>query len=116
MENTNLKSFNYLHISYRTQVKGEQIINISSPLGLEQTVSTGIISSIRTDEMHGSILQITAPISHGSSGSPVMDMKGNVVGIATFCREGGQSLNFAVNATQISKLSHKWNMKIIETF
>lgn len=75
MENTNLKSFNYLHISYRTQVKGEQIINISSPLGLEQTVSTGIISSIRTDEMHGSILQITAPISHGSSGSPVMDRK-----------------------------------------
>ena len=112
VENTNLKSFNYLHISYRTQVKGEQIINISSPLGLEQTVSTGIISSIRTDEMHGSILQITAPISHGSSGSPVMDMKGNVVGIATFCREGGQSLNFAVNATQISKLSHKRNISV----
>ena len=62
--------------------------------------------------MHGSILQITAPISHGSSGSPVMDMKGNVVGIATFCREGGQSLNFAVNATQISKLSHKRNISV----
>ena len=112
VENSSLKIFNYLPISYRTLVKGEQIINISSPLGLEQTVSTGIISSIRADEMHGSILQITAPISHGSSGSPVMNMKGYVVGIATFCREGGQSLNFAVNATQISKLTHRRNITV----
>lgn len=112
VDNISNFQFKYLDISHIAPTKGEQILNISSPLGLEYTVSTGIVSSIRTDETHGSIIQITAPISHGSSGSPVMNMKGKVIGIATFCREGGQNLNFAVNATQIYKLNQKQNIQV----
>ena len=74
---------------------GTRIAIIGSPLGLEGTLSEGIVSAVR--EM-GEIkkLQITAAISPGSSGSPVMNAKGDVVGIASALLRGGQALNFAV--------------------
>lgn len=74
----------------------ERIIVIGSPMGLEQTISDGIISSIRDVPEIGKILQITAPISPGSSGSPVINMDGKVVGIATSYMKEGQNLNFAI--------------------
>ena len=108
--NTTLKS---LKLSTLTPQQGEQIISYSTPLGLfENTVSTGIISSIREMPEYESVLQITAPISHGSSGSPIMNYFGEVVGVATFGCEAGQSLNFAVNVSQINKLTRNLNIKI----
>ena len=80
---------------------GERILVIGSPLGLEQTVSEGIVSAIRGS---GRLIQITAPISHGSSGSPVVNMKGQVIGVATLIFTEGQNLNFAVAAERISKM------------
>jgi tetratricopeptide (TPR) repeat protein len=65
-------------------------------MGLEQTLSEGVVSAIRKTPPFGEILQITAPISRGSSGSPVVNMKGEVVGIATFLLKEGQNLNFAI--------------------
>jgi serine protease Do len=88
--------FNYLSFSKKKIEKGDKVYNISSPLGLEKTVSEGIISSLRDDKQHGDIVQITAPISPGSSGSPVLDEKGNVFAVATFVKRGGQNLNFGV--------------------
>ena len=73
---------------------GEQVVVIGSPLGLEQTVSDGIVSATRLVEGR-TLLQITAPISPGSSGGPVLDRSGRIVAIAqAFLREG-QALNFA---------------------
>lgn len=73
--------------------QGEDVFVIGSPFGLETTISNGIISSIRgTDEF----LQITAPVSPGSSGSPVFNTDGEVIGIATLVMQGGQNLNFAI--------------------
>jgi len=63
---------------------GEKIIVYGSPLGLENTVSDAIVSAIRDIPEYGRIIQITAPVSPGSSGSPVLNMKGEVIGIATF--------------------------------
>lgn len=58
------------------------MVAIGNPLGLELTVSNGIVSVIRTDEkQEGKLLQITAPISRGSSGGPLFNMSGEVVGI-----------------------------------
>jgi tetratricopeptide (TPR) repeat protein len=84
---------------------GEKVVVIGTPLGLDQTVSDGIVSAIREIPGFGKIVQMTAPISPGSSGSPVLNMKGDVVGIATFLLVAGQNLNFAVPAERISKLS-----------
>lgn len=79
---------------------GERVLVVGSPMGLEQTVSEGIVSSIRELPPVGTVFQISAPISPGSSGSPVVNEKGEVVGIATFQLLQGQNLNFAVAARQ----------------
>ena len=100
----NAKPVKELEISNVDPKQGESIFNISTPIGFEQTVSTGIVSAIREDS-HGTIIQITAPISPGSSGSPVIDTKGRVIGVATFGVEEGQSLNFAVSIRQLDQLS-----------
>lgn len=90
-------------------VVGEKVYVISSPQGLENTISDGILSGIR--EIEGTskkILQITAPVSAGSSGGPVFNKSGEVIGIATFLIEGGQNLNFAMPVNLIKdKISSK---------
>ncbi|RPJ00960.1 MAG: serine protease, partial [Deltaproteobacteria bacterium] len=84
--------------------QGERVVVIGTPLGLEKTVSDGIVSAVREVPGFGKIIQITAPISPGSSGSPVVNMKGEVIGIATFFIVAGQNLNFAIPGERISKL------------
>jgi serine protease Do len=74
---------------------GEQIVVIGNPEGLEQTVSNGLLSGIR--ELDGrKLFQISAPISQGSSGSPVFNARGEVIGVVVSTLESGQNLNFAV--------------------
>jgi tetratricopeptide (TPR) repeat protein len=82
----------------------ERVVVVGSPMGLEQTVSEGIVSSVREIPPIGTVFQMSAPISPGSSGSPVASMKGQVIGIATFQFVQGQNLNFAVAAAQILAL------------
>jgi S1-C subfamily serine protease len=82
---------------------GEKVLVIGSPQGLENTVSDGIVSAIR-EYKSVRYLQITAPISAGSSGGPVLNENGHVVGIATFQFERGQNLNFAVAAEHLRPL------------
>ena len=82
----------------------EQIMVVGSPMGLEQTVSEGIVSSIREIPSVGEFFQMSAPISPGSSGSPVINLKGQVVGVATFQMVKGQNLNFAVSTKSVKKL------------
>ena len=82
----------------------EQILVIGSPMGLEQTVSEGIISSIREIPAVGEFFQMSAPISPGSSGGPVVNLKGEVVGVTTFQFVRGQNLNFAIAGKSVLKL------------
>jgi tetratricopeptide (TPR) repeat protein len=84
---------------------GERIVVIGSPMGLDQTVSDGIVSAVR--ELQGSrkVIQITAPISTGSSGSPVVNMKGDVVAVACALMANGQNLNFGIPSERVSSLS-----------
>jgi S1-C subfamily serine protease len=90
---------------------GERIIVYGSPLGLENTVSDGIVSAIRDIPDFGRIIQITAPISPGSSGSPVLNMQGEVIGIATLQMVEGQNLNFAIPSEKIANLNLKEEKK-----
>ncbi len=94
-----------LSLSKTTPEIGERIIVYGSPLGLEKTVSDGIVSAIREVPGYGKLIQITAPISPGSSGSPVLNMKGEVIGIATFQFIEGQNLNFAIPSERIASLN-----------
>jgi serine protease Do len=84
--------------------EGESIVVIGNPYGLEGSVSNGIVSAVREISGYGKIIQITASISPGSSGSPVVNMAGQVIGVATLQAAEGQNLNFAVPAERISKL------------
>lgn len=85
---------------------GESVYAVGNPQGLEGTFSQGIVSSIRqvgTDKL----LQITAPISPGSSGGPVLNSKGEVIGVSVATFSGGQNLNFAVPSVYLRALLEK---------
>ena len=74
---------------------GEPVYAVGNPQGLEGTFSQGIVSSIR-EVGANKLLQITAPISPGSSGGPVLNGKGEVIGVSVATFRGGQNLNFAI--------------------
>src|SRR5258707_15714497 len=84
--------------------EGESIVVIGNPFGLEGSVTNGIVSAVRDIPGFGRIIQITAPISPGSSGSPVVNMQGQVIGVATLQVTGGQSVNFAIPSERIAQL------------
>jgi tetratricopeptide (TPR) repeat protein len=104
-------NISFLNLSVNVPSEGEDIVVIGNPLGLESTVSTGIVSAVRDIPAFGKIIQITAPISPGSSGSPVINSKGEVIGIAILIATKGQNLNFAIPSDKI--LALKQTAKIV---
>ncbi len=83
--------------------KGEQIWVFGAPLGLDGTVSDGLVAAIRSEGQHPYV-QITAPISRGSSGGPVINAQGEVVSVVVSYLEGGQNLNMTIPASQVQAL------------
>lgn len=89
------KPVRYIPIASCTPKVGERIYTISSPRGLYNTFSSGEVSQIREN---GGILQINAPIDHGSSGGVLLNTYGEAVGITTGgYDDSGANLNFAIN-------------------
>jgi hypothetical protein len=82
---------------------GESVYAVGNPQGLEGTFSQGIVSSIR-EVGSDKLLQITAPISQGSSGGPVLNQKGEVIGVSVATFRGGQNLNFAIPSNYLKTL------------
>ena len=82
---------------------GARVYAMGNPLGQTATFSDGMVSAHRTIE-GVAMLQITAPISSGSSGGPVMNEAGEVIGVATMILQGGQNLNYAVPARYVRPL------------
>ncbi|HEV3004774.1 MAG TPA: trypsin-like peptidase domain-containing protein [Pirellulales bacterium] len=106
--------------------KGESVLTFGAPLGFGATVSDGIVSAIRSGNDVSEVMkrgsdhdiytksmgydldaiwvQITAPTSPGNSGGPLVNMKGEVLGLNTWCLKSGQNLNFAISSDHIRKL------------
>lgn len=83
---------------------GDTIWAYGAPMGLQNTVTIGNISGYR-DIDGRERMQISAPISSGSSGGPVVDTNGNVVGVVVATYKEGQNLNFAIPASRIPEIS-----------
>lgn len=82
---------------------GDTVYAVGNPRGLEGTFSQGIVSGIRHIDSQ-TLLQITAPISPGSSGGPILNELGEVVGVAVATFMDGQNLNFAIPASYLSSM------------
>lgn len=90
---------NHIKIASSTPKIGEKIYTIGSPRGLDNTFSSGEISQIRDN---GNILQISAPIDHGSSGGVLLNSRGEAVGITSGgIDDSGANLNYARNINLI---------------
>lgn len=87
---------------------GDEIVVVGNPMGLAHTLSTGVVAAVREAEerslFEGEVIQITAAISSGSSGSPVMNSAGEVVAVVTSQFALGQNLNFAVPVEHLRSL------------
>lgn len=78
-------------------VVGQRIYTLGNPLGLELTLSDGLVSALRKDaDQHLRYIQISAPISHGSSGGGLFDEEGRLIGITSAGLDKGQNLNLAI--------------------
>jgi S1-C subfamily serine protease len=100
----------YLKINDRYPKIGSDILVAGSPIGLDGTITKGNISNIQREEPFDyELLQISAPISPGNSGGPVVNKKGEIVGItvSTIVGQGIQNINFAVPAKYIMFLMHE---------
>jgi S1-C subfamily serine protease len=83
---------------------GEHVVAIGSPLGLQNTVSDGIVSGVTEVTPNQKLIQTTAPISGGNSGGPLLNSQGAVVGVIQASIVQGQNLNFAVPIDQVRSL------------
>lgn len=90
--------------SYEFEV-GETIYALGNPEGLVGTMSPGIVSAGMRSSQKRSRIQITAPISHGSSGGPIVNGQGKVIGVAVSTLSEGQNLNFAVPVALLHELA-----------
>lgn len=90
--------FPYLKFALTESGVGEEVFAIGNPRGLEHTLSKGIVSSYRKNN---SLIQTTTEITHGSSGGPLFNMKGEVIGITT-SGVGEANLNFAMNVLRLN--------------
>lgn len=83
---------------------GETVYALGSSLGLSDSFSKGIVSANSRELGSHIFIQITCPISHGNSGGPLIDCKGNVVGITSAVIDDGQNLNFAIPIANLRKI------------
>ena len=83
---------------------GDSVVAIGHPLDLDYTVSNGLVSAVRVINPALTVLQISAPIAPGSSGGPLFNDKGEVIGVAVLYGRKGQNLNFGVPVRYLKAL------------
>jgi hypothetical protein len=99
----------FLRLAQQHPQVGDRIVVIGSPMGLDETVTDGIVSAVPEEregqsDLEPATLQVTAAISEGSSGGPVVNARGEVIGVATAFMREGENLGFAVPLERIVTL------------
>lgn len=84
---------------------GETVVVVGHPKQLTATVSDGIVAAVRQQSDGTGLLQVTAPISPGSSGGPILNLHGHVVGVTSGYLDDAQNLNFASLSTALAQLA-----------
>ncbi|MGZ4107311.1 MAG: stalk domain-containing protein [Tumebacillaceae bacterium] len=83
---------------------GQSVVAIGSPKGMQNTLSTGVVSATARDDGHGhSYIQVSTPIDHGSSGGALFDMQGEVVGVTSYGIQSAASLNLAIPSNTVKQ-------------
>lgn len=82
---------------------GQRVLAIGNPLGLDRTVSDGLMSAVRGILGKIQIIQTSAPVSLGSSGGPLLDLKGEVIEVISATVSEGQNLNFAIGVETLKQ-------------
>jgi serine protease Do len=97
VEDPGAPKFKYVELGSADSLSvGEKVFAIGSPLGLERTVTEGILST-KTREMAGTLyLQTTTQINPGNSGGPLFNMSGEVIGVTNMKATAGEGLGFAI--------------------
>lgn len=93
-----------LALSDATAPIGSKVYTIGSPRGMDNSLSDGLVSGYRNYGLHLPWIQISAPISPGSSGGPLLSADGMVLGVTTASLADAQNLNFAVPAQEVTRL------------
>ena len=104
----------YLTLAEDGVTTGETIYALGSSEGLTSTFSSGNVSAASRVIEDDRYIQITAPISHGNSGGPLVNVFGEVVGINTMAYLEGQNLNFAIDIRELDKLDRSLDLSLAE--
>jgi serine protease Do len=104
------RGLRYLELGDSDQVRvGDWVMAIGNPLNLDKTVTTGVVSAKGrslgiSDISFENFIQTDAAINFGNSGGPLVDMAGNVVGIATAINWGAENIGFAVPVNTLKEI------------
>lgn len=107
-------STNYLELGDSNEIQvGEKVIAIGNPLGLQFSVSEGIVSAIDREGSNGinAYIQTDAALNPGNSGGPLINKEGKAIGINNFKVGGGESLGFALEADYIEDIVNEITLK-----
>jgi len=92
-------------------VQGDKVYAVGYPLGKSNTLSDGIVSSVYKED-GVDIFQITAPVSHGSSGGALLNENCEVIGVVYAAYEDGQNMNLAVTIHELHALMQEHNAPV----
>lgn len=108
------KGYEPLKLSSSDVSVGESVYALGSPLGLTGTMTDGMVSSASRVIEGVNFIQITAPISQGNSGGPLVNVYGEVVGVNTMYYEDGQNLNFSIDVQELTKIDTNHSLTVAD--
>ncbi|MDF2609957.1 MAG: serine protease Do [Lachnospiraceae bacterium] len=106
----------FLKVNERGVTVGQQIFIIGSPLGLTGTFADGLVASDSRVIDNVEYIQVTAPMSQGNSGGPLLNVYGEVMGINTWQYVDGQNLNFSINIAETEKVDTSNPITVLEFY